>query len=241
MKATRLLAGLCTLITSLPLLAGETLYNGIILPDAWPPSRCVEELRRGDVMDVPYLKAPPAVIPIDVGRQLFVDDFLIEQTTMKRVFHKAQDWEGNPMLRPDKRWEKLYENPKTAIAFSDDASGGTLTTRPLKFSGKHLFVNVAAASGELRAELLDADGKVIAPFSAENCEPITTDSTNAAVKWKGAGDLAALAGKPARVRFHTKNAALYAFWISPDANGASHGYVAAGGPGFTTNHDTTGK
>jgi len=29
-----------------------------------------------------------------------------------------------------------------------------------------------------------------------------------------------------------KSGALYAFWITPDATGASHGYVAAGGPGF---------
>ena len=28
--------------------------------------------------------------------------------------------------------------------------GGQLTTRPLKFSGEHLFVNVAAPQGELR-------------------------------------------------------------------------------------------
>ena len=37
----------------------------------------------------PYLVSPPAVIPIDVGRQLFVDDFLIEQTTLTRVFRST--------------------------------------------------------------------------------------------------------------------------------------------------------
>ena len=41
-------------------------------------------------MEVPYLKQPPKTIPIDVGRQLFVDDFLIESTDMKRVFHQAE-------------------------------------------------------------------------------------------------------------------------------------------------------
>ena len=43
-----------------------------------------------------------------------------------------------------------------------------------------------------------------------------------------------------RLRFHLKNGSLYAFWFSPDASGASHGYVAAGGPGFTSNQDTVG-
>jgi hypothetical protein len=29
--------------------------------------------------DVPYLRHPPSVINVDVGRQLFVDDFLVEE------------------------------------------------------------------------------------------------------------------------------------------------------------------
>ncbi|MDP6044355.1 MAG: hypothetical protein QGG25_02010, partial [Phycisphaerae bacterium] len=57
---------------SAPTIAGETLYNGIVLPDQWPPSAKHREPRKP--MAVPYLKHPPAVIPIDVGRQLFVDD-----------------------------------------------------------------------------------------------------------------------------------------------------------------------
>jgi hypothetical protein len=58
---------------------------------------------------------------------------------------------------------------------------------------------------------------------------------------KGAADLSAVSGKPVRFRFHLKNGRLYAFWVSPDASGASHGYVAAGGPGFTGATDTVGR
>ena len=43
-----------------------------------------------------------------------------------------------------------------------------------------------------------------------------------------------------RFRFHLRNGELYAFWVSPEASGASHGYVAAGGPGFTGMTDTVG-
>jgi len=102
-----------------------------------------------------------------------------------------------------------------------------LTTRPVQFRGKHLFVN--AKLGELRVEVLDRDGNVILPFSA----PLRADKTLQPVKWKGARDLSALAGKQVKFRFHLRNGGLYAFWVSPDAKGASHGYVAAGGPGFT--------
>ena len=121
-----------------------------------------------------------------------------------------------------------------------DATEGSLTTRPLKFSDRHLFVNVAAPQGELRVEVLDAAGKVVAPFTKDNCVPVTADSTLQEVKWRGTADLAKLVRQPLRLRFHLKNGSLYSFWFSPDASGASHGYIAAGGPGFTSNKDTVG-
>jgi hypothetical protein len=121
-----------------------------------------------------------------------------------------------------------------------EESEGTLTTRPVRFSGRRLFVNVEAPSGELRAEVLDEGGRVLEPHSRRACEPIRADKTLEEVHWKGVGDLAALAGKSVRFRFHLKSGRLYAFWVSPDASGASHGYVAAGGPGFTGPADTVG-
>lgn len=544
------------LVTLVAAHAGETLYNGIVLPDQWPPRIPVESIRRGEPMPVPYLEHPPAVILIDVGRQLFVDDFLIEHTTLARRFHACEEYEGNPVLKPERRWE-TRDNPQGAMAFSDgcffdpkdqffkiwyragdkratcyatsedglhwerpaldvqpgtnivllgglrdsttvwldhdatdpaqrfklfqfqrdcfmaslhtspdgihwggptwcgpigdrstmfynpfrkmwvislrrhatlqpvpnyeaippvpliryrkyfenrdflaaakwkggpqnsdwpdgdpatwvgadrldnppglgpnamkaelynldaapyeslmvgyfsvleanpsperpkinqirlgfsrdgfhwarpsrapvmsvaadaeawnagnvqsvgggglivgdrlflchsgrtkktiggketeiESTGvaflrrdgfasmeanekeGALTTRLVKFSGKHLFVNLAAPQGELRAEVLDQNGKVIAPFTKENCIAASADKTLQQMSWKDGADLSKLAGQPVRFRFHLKNGALYAFWVSPDSNGASHGYVAGGGPGFTGATDTVG-
>lgn len=65
---------------------GELLYNGIRLPQQWPPR--IEKLG-SEPMRVPYLQSPPSVIPIDVGRQLFVDDFLVETTTLKRKYRRG--------------------------------------------------------------------------------------------------------------------------------------------------------
>jgi hypothetical protein len=120
---------------------------------------------------------------------------------------------------------------------------GVLMTRPVYFSGKHLFVNIDAPTGELRAEVLDSNGKVIKPFSKENCPPIIGNSTCKQVKWKSAkkGDLSKLAEKPVRFRFYLTNGRLYSFWVSPEKSGASYGYVAAGGPGFTGPIDTIGS
>ncbi|MFN7936427.1 MAG: peptidyl-alpha-hydroxyglycine alpha-amidating lyase family protein [Bryobacteraceae bacterium] len=120
------------------------------------------------------------------------------------------------------------------------ASGGTLTTRKVRFSGNHLFVNLDAPKGELRAEILDEQSRPIAPFTAANSIPLTTDSTKVELKWKGNADLAALAGRAVRIRFHLRSGSLYSFWITPHAQGQSRGYVAAGGPGFTGPVDAPG-
>jgi hypothetical protein len=93
---------------------------------------------------------------------------------------------------------------------------GTLTTRPVTFTGKHLFVNLA---GEVRVELLDAAGKVVA-----TSETVSRDSTRQFIKFPG---LAAHAGQRVRLRFHLVRGSLYAFWVTPDAGGASNGYVGA--------------
>jgi hypothetical protein len=120
------------------------------------------------------------------------------------------------------------------------AEEGYVTTRPVRFQGSRLFVNVEASLGELRAEALDEAGAVVEPFSKALCKPLRLDSTIQQVTWEGAKDLSSLANRPIRFRFYARNAKLYSFWVSPDASGASHGYVAAGGPGYTGPTDTVG-
>jgi hypothetical protein len=119
---------------------------------------------------------------------------------------------------------------------------GSVTTRPVRFKGRHLFVNTDVdTGGELQAELLDGDGKPISPFTRDNCTPLREDSTLAQLCWEGAPDLAKLAGKPVRLRFHLTRGSLYSFWVTPDSSGASYGYVAAGGPGFDGPVDLAGQ
>lgn len=115
---------------------------------------------------------------------------------------------------------------------------GTLTTRPLRFQGEHLFVNLDAPQGELRVEALTLDGKPYGPFTAENCVPLRCDSTRQRVTWRGAESLARASGKNVRLRFTLTGGSLYSFWVTPDTDGASYGYVAAGGPGFDGTLDT---
>ena len=120
------------------------------------------------------------------------------------------------------------------------AGAGTLTTRPVTFGGKYLFVNADTSGGRLEVELLDREGRVIEPFTRKGCVPVAADVTRQQVTWASVQDLSAVVGQPVRFRFHLNAGRLYAFWVSPDPSGASHGYVAAGGPGFTGATDTAG-
>lgn len=119
--------------------------------------------------------------------------------------------------------------------------GGTLTTRPMVFTGTHLFVNVRAPQGRLRIAVLGEDGREMSPFTLAACIPVNGDATLAAVHWQDGDDLSTLRGRPVRFRFELTDGELYAFWVSRDRSGRSDGYVAAGGPGFTGPTDTVGR
>ena len=94
---------------------GRTLYNAVVLPKEFPPTN---EFVMGEPMGVPYLANPPRVIPIDAGRQLFVDDFLIDSTTLTRTYHRPELYSNNPVLKPDRAAETGGKAPM-AMPFSD--------------------------------------------------------------------------------------------------------------------------
>lgn len=87
----------------------EKLYNNITLPDVWPP-RDVDFCDKS-VRPVPYLENKPDIIDISVGRQLFVDDFLIAETDLERVPHKAVKNPSNPVFVPETPLETEFSLP----------------------------------------------------------------------------------------------------------------------------------
>ena len=117
--------------------------------------------------------------------------------------------------------------------------GAALRTRPVRFTGSRLFVNANTCGSELRVEVIGADGKAVAGYGLEQCVPFLGNGTCAEIGWGDRG-LAPLAGNPVRFRFTQDRGDLYAFWVTDSATGASGGYVAAGGPGFTGPRDSAG-
>lgn len=88
---------------------------------------------------------------------------------------------------------------------------GFVLTKPVVLEGKRLHVNLEAPKGEMRVEIMDAEGsEVLAGFSLTDCVPVKGDHLDREAQWKGT-DLTRLAGKSVRLRFVSRNASLYAF------------------------------
>ena len=112
MTNVKMVPGLLAVACSLLAAGGqEPSYNGLPSSAQWPP---IATIGRKPLATPSYLTAPSKVLPIDVGRQLFVDDFLVESTTLARVHHVPEYSKSNPVLKPEKVWEK-----DRAAPFSD--------------------------------------------------------------------------------------------------------------------------
>jgi hypothetical protein len=89
-------------------------------------------------------------------------------------------------------------------------AGGELVTPPLIFKGSQLSMNFASSAfGSLRVEIQDADGKPIPGFALADSIELYGDTVARNALWKNNPDLAALAGKPVRLRFVMRDADLY--------------------------------
>lgn len=118
--------------------------------------------------------------------------------------------------------------------------GATLQTRPVRFTGRRLFVNANTAGATLAVEVTGLDGKAVPGLAFADCAGFLGNSTCAEVRWRQ-DDLAAVRDQPVRLRFRLDRGELYAFWVTDAPGGASGGYVGAGGPGFAGPRDTVGK
>ena len=90
-----------------------------------------------------------------------------------------------------------------------DAGGekGVLLTKPFKMTGGKFFINVDARKGELQAEVLDKDGKVLATSA-----PIEGNQLHGEVQWRE-GSLAGLEGQIVSLRFILRNSSFYSYWL----------------------------
>lgn len=91
-------------------------------------------------------------------------------------------------------------------------AGGEFTTHPLVFDGSELEINYStSAVGSVKVEVQDAEGRPQPGLSMSDSTEIFGDQIEGTTRWTTNPSLAALAGKPVRLRFALQDADLYAF------------------------------
>ena len=98
------------------------------------------------------------------------------------------------------------------VSVDAGAEEGVLTSRPLRFEGRQLVLNVVA-KGRASVEILDDAGTTIKGFRADDCDSFSGDAIRHVVRWRGSSDVSELTGKPVRLRFRLRDAKLYSFAI----------------------------
>jgi hypothetical protein len=94
--------------------------------------------------------------------------------------------------------------------------GGTFTTRPFRFSGRELVLNLSTgAAGGVFVEIQDTDGKPIPGYTRADALEQAGDEVERIVSWKSGTSVASLAGREIRLHFTLKDADLYALQFRP--------------------------
>ena len=91
-----------------------------------------------------------------------------------------------------------------------------MTTRLLLAKDREpaLLLNAEAEGGEIRAELLDAQGNPIPGYTREDCRPLNANGHQQEVVWEGRENLAPVVAQGAfSIRLYLNQAAIYGFRV----------------------------
>lgn len=98
------------------------------------------------------------------------------------------------------------------VSFRAGSGGGSVTTRTLAPVGNQLVVNVNPGAGQLRVEVLDADGVPVPGYTVNDAEPISADTLGQTARWGSATTLPTNGGR-IRLRFYLSDGDLYSYAI----------------------------
>ena len=90
--------------------------------------------------------------------------------------------------------------------------GGDLTTKPVIFRGNKLTVNYStSAMGSLRVEIQDENGNPLPGYSMTESDELFGDNVAQTITWQDKSDVANVAGRAIRLKFHLADGDLYSF------------------------------
>ena len=105
------------------------------------------------------------------------------------------------------------------VSMNAALSGGEFITRPLRFDGDTLLLNLStSAAGSVRVEIQDGSGTPVKGFSLDESVEAIGDALEFPVRWENGSDISTLSGQPVRLRFVMKDADLYAFRVCESQN-----------------------
>ena len=111
---------------------------------------------------------------------------------------------------------RLVQRVDGFVSLDAPYTGGTFTTKPLRFAGNRLVLNVDTdAAGYAQIGFLDERGAPIPGFSLDECVYINGDEIDYAVEWLARDgtktkDVSALAGQPVQLVARLRGTSLYA-------------------------------
>ncbi len=112
--------------------------------------------------------------------------------------------------QPSNRVDRYTLRTDGFVSVNAPFAGGEMRTRPIRFSGNTLVLNLSTgAAGSVRVEIQDEGGQPFPGYSLEDCGLLVGDAIEKAVAWKKGNGLRALAGRRVRLRFVMKDADVY--------------------------------
>ena len=141
----------------------------------------------------------PAPEPVSVGDELW-------------IYYRNGKLRRNETRRYDIGLAKLRTDGFVSLDAGEQP--GVVTTRPLSFEGKRLFINAEVEEGgSIKVGLLSYKGDPVENHAGGDCVPITAGAVKIPATWKQATEYQLPTGQHVRLRFELTKAKLYAFWI----------------------------
>lgn len=104
------------------------------------------------------------------------------------------------------------------IASAHAGRPGELLTRALRFKGDRLTLNYStSAAGSVRVEIQQPDGRPVQGFALSDAPALYGDAIDETYRWKSGASVAAVAGKPVRLRFALMEADLFSYRFADEA------------------------
>lgn len=119
---------------------------------------------------------------------------------------------------PDNRLRRLRARKLGLCSLRAGAAGGEAVTRVLRFGGPVPLLNLAtSAAGSIAVEVQDPGGQALPGYALADCVPLFGDDLDRPVRWREHADVAALIGRPVRLRFALRDADLFAMQFAAAA------------------------